>query len=236
MMPVYDNIRIRRRTSGAGGPPASLLNAEPAYNEVNDVLYIGVGQGIDGKAQTIKAIAGAGAFATNEYVVSAVAGVTSQLANYLTITAAASTYLRISVASTTYLTRASASNTYAPLDSAHLIGIPTAPTAENLTSTTQVANTAFVQTAVGLVKGEVPQSLDTLKKIADAIGSDASFSETVVNALAAKLNQTSNLSDLTSTSDARENLELGTMAVQNADNVSITGGSIQSVIIDGGSF
>ena len=44
--------------------------------------------------------------------------------------------------------------------------------------------------------------------------------------LDAKLVKASNLSDLTSTSTARTNLELGTIATQNANNVALTGGTI----------
>lgn len=43
----------------------------------------------------------------------------------------------------------------------------------------------------------------------------------------------SNLSDLSSVPTARTNLGLGTMAVQNANNVSITGGSISGVAVSG---
>lgn len=55
-------LRIRRRASGAAGAPASLENAELAYNEVDDVLYYGKGTGgAGGTASTIEAIAGSGA-------------------------------------------------------------------------------------------------------------------------------------------------------------------------------
>ncbi len=55
-------LRIKRRVSGAAGSPASLKNAELAYNEVDDVLYIGRGADGNGDAVTIPAIAGPGAF------------------------------------------------------------------------------------------------------------------------------------------------------------------------------
>lgn len=58
-------IRIKRRTTGNAGAPASLANAELAYNEVDDILYYGKGTGgAGGTASTIPAIAGPGAYAT----------------------------------------------------------------------------------------------------------------------------------------------------------------------------
>lgn len=49
-------IRLKRRTSGATGSPASLLVGEPAYNEVDDTLWIGVTGGLT------RAIGGLGNF------------------------------------------------------------------------------------------------------------------------------------------------------------------------------
>lgn len=58
-------IRIKRRASGASGAPASLENAELAFNEVDDILYYGEGTGgANGTATTALAIGGSGAFAT----------------------------------------------------------------------------------------------------------------------------------------------------------------------------
>jgi len=58
---VANTIRIKRRASGGSGAPSSLVNAELAYNEVNDVLYYGKGNS-GGNAVTIEAIGGAGAY------------------------------------------------------------------------------------------------------------------------------------------------------------------------------
>ena len=56
-------LRVKRRESGAAGAPAALKQSEPAYNEVDDTLYLGVGSGGGGgNAASIKAVAGAGAF------------------------------------------------------------------------------------------------------------------------------------------------------------------------------
>ncbi|AAU90976.1 putative prophage MuMc02, head decoration protein [Methylococcus capsulatus str. Bath] len=56
-------VRIKRRASGNAGAPAALLNAELAYNEVDDVLYYGKGDS-GGNATSIPAIGGPGAFVT----------------------------------------------------------------------------------------------------------------------------------------------------------------------------
>lgn len=61
-MPVP--VRIKRRTTGLAGAPASLKNAELAYNEVDDILYYGRGADGSGDAVTIPAIAGPGAYLT----------------------------------------------------------------------------------------------------------------------------------------------------------------------------
>lgn len=56
-------IRIKRRTSGSPDAPTSLLNAELAFIEVNDVLYYGKGTGgVGGSATTVIPIGGVGAF------------------------------------------------------------------------------------------------------------------------------------------------------------------------------
>ena len=62
---MANTLRIKRRASGSPGAPASLANAELAYNEVDDVLYYGKGTGGQGgSATTVPAIAGSGAYLT----------------------------------------------------------------------------------------------------------------------------------------------------------------------------
>ncbi len=75
---------------------------------------------------------------------------------------------------------------YAPKASPALIGKPTAPTASAATKTTQLATTAFVHAVVALLVDSSPASLDTLKKLAQALGNDPNFASTVQDLLAKK--------------------------------------------------
>ena len=59
-----NTVRIKRRATGGGaGAPASLQNAELAFNEQTNILYYGTGTGgAGGSATSIIAIGGSGAF------------------------------------------------------------------------------------------------------------------------------------------------------------------------------
>jgi hypothetical protein len=84
------------------------------------------------------------------------------------------------------LSSALALATYAPLVSPALTGTPTAPTAAANTNTTQLANTAFVTTAIANLVASSPSALDTLNELAAALGNDANFASTMTTALAAR--------------------------------------------------
>ena len=124
----------------------------------------------------------------------------------------------------------------APLASPALSGSPTAPTATAGTNTTQIATTAFVAAAIGALIDAAPGAMDTLNELAAALGDDPNFATTVTNALAGKLSAASNLSDLPNKATSRSNLGLGSMATQASSNVAITGGSINGITLDGGTF
>lgn len=58
---MANSIRIKRRaSSGSAGAPTSLLNAELAYNEADNILYYGFGDNGSGVATSIVGIAGSG--------------------------------------------------------------------------------------------------------------------------------------------------------------------------------
>ncbi len=73
------------------------------------------------------------------------------------------------------------------INSVDLRGTPTAPTANAGTTTTQVATTSFVGTAVSNLIDSAPGVLDTLNELAAAINDDASFATTVTNSIATKV-------------------------------------------------
>ncbi len=86
-----------------------------------------------------------------------------------------------------YSTTTSISNTYAPLSSPSLTGNPTVPTQTAGNSTTRIASTEFVSTAISNLVDSAPSTLDTLNELASALGDDANFSTTVTNSIATKL-------------------------------------------------
>ncbi|WP_038904551.1 phage tail protein [Dickeya zeae] len=75
-----------------------------------------------------------------------------------------------------------------------LTGTPTAPTAAVGTGTTQIATTAFVQTAISTrvneLAGSVPDALNTLEKLAKSLGDDPNFARTVSVSIGHKLDIT----------------------------------------------
>jgi hypothetical protein len=78
-------------------------------------------------------------------------------------------------------------NLKANLASPALTGTPTAPTASFATNTTQLATTAFVQTALSGLVASAPTTLDTLNELAAALGDDPNFATTVANDIGTKV-------------------------------------------------
>jgi len=109
-----------------------------------------------------------------------VSGITKSMVGLGNVDNTADTAKPISTAAQTAL------DLKASLASPALTGVPTAPTAAAGTSTTQVATTAFVGTAVSALVASAPAALDTLNELATALGNDASFSTTITNSIATK--------------------------------------------------
>lgn len=124
----------------------------------------------------------------------------------------------------------------APLASPALTGNPTAPTQAQADDSTKLATTAYVRAAIAALIATSPAALDTLNELAAALGNDPNFSATVSTALGARLVRANNLGDLADAAAARGNLGLGTLATQAAASVNITGGAIDNVTLDGGTY
>lgn len=111
---------------------------------------------------------------------------------------------------------------YAPKESPALTGRPTAPTAEGKDSSTQIANTAFVQAAIAALVGSSPEALDTLNELAAALGNDPNFATTVTNSLAGKMDKSANGSDIENVSVFLQNLGLGELSTAGVSGGSLT--------------
>ena len=155
-------IRIKRRTSGAAGAPASLKSGELAYNNMDNTVYAGFGDDGGGNATSVKPVGGEGTFAkldspaltgsptaptaaadTSTTALATTAFVTGQAASTtpaMNGTAAVGTSLKFARADHVH----PSDTTRAPLASPAFTGVPTAPTAAANTNTTQLATTAFV--------------------------------------------------------------------------------------------
>lgn len=72
---------------------------------------------------------------------------------------------------------------YAPKNSPAFTGAPTAPTQANSDNSGKLATTEFVAKAVAAITDDAPENLDTLKKLAAAIGNDPDFSVALLNKL-----------------------------------------------------
>ena len=123
----------------------------------------------------------------------------------------------------------------APLASPTFTGTPTAPTAAAATNTTQIATTAFVK-AQGYTN-----NTGTVTSVAVSGGTTGmSFTAAITTAGTITMSGTLAVANggtgATTAAAARTNLGLGSMATQNANAVAITGGTIDNIVIDGGTF
>ncbi|WP_239507975.1 gp53-like domain-containing protein [Enterobacter asburiae] len=101
---------------------------------------------------------------------------------------------------------------YAPKASPTFTGTPTAPTPANSDNSKKLATTEFVAKALAALAGSAPETLDTLKELADALGNDPNFATTVLNKLAEKLAKDQNGADIPDPALFVKNLGLKTAA------------------------
>lgn len=101
---------------------------------------------------------------------------------------------------------------YAPKASPTFTGTPTAPTPAANDNSKKLVTTEFVARAIAALAGTAPETLDTLKELADALGNDPNFATTVLNKLAEKLAKDQNGADIPDPALFVKNLGLGTAA------------------------
>ncbi len=77
----------------------------------------------------------------------------------------------------------------APIANPTFTGIPKAPTASAETNNTQIATTAFVKMVINALVNGAPETLDTLKEIADAITQNETVVQALNTAIGKKLNK-----------------------------------------------
>lgn len=100
---------------------------------------------------------------------------------------------------------------YATKASPTFTGTPTAPTPANSDNSKKLATTEFVAKALAALAGSAPETLDTLKELADALGNDPNFATTVLNKLAEKLAKDQNGADIPDPALFVKNLGLSTV-------------------------
>lgn len=98
---------------------------------------------------------------------------------------------------------------YAPKASPTFTGTPTAPTPAANDNSKKLVTTEFVARAIAALAGTAPETLDTLKELADALGNDPNFATTVLNKLAEKLAKDQNGADIPNKAAFLQNLGSG---------------------------
>lgn len=123
---------------------------------------------------------------------------------------------------------------YAPKASPTFTGTPTAPTPANSDNSKKLATTEFVAKALAALAGSAPETLDTLKELADALGNDPNFATTVLNKLAEKMAKDQNGADIPDRALFVKNLGLGEAARMAAATGSLSASGWLKIPIAGG--
>lgn len=290
-------LRIKRRASGgAAGAPAALKTSEIAYNETDDILYIGFGDDGGGNATSIRSFAGAGAFtaltgnqtiagiktfssspivptpSTNDNTTKAAstAFVVAEIPSYVTSQKGANNGLASLDGSGKVLSAQLPSYVDDVLEFANLAGFPGTGETGKLYIAIDTGKEYRWSGSIYVELVSSPGTTDnvpegstnlyfTVARVLAAVLTGISFAtnsaitaaDTILQALGklqAQINgyaastQTftnKTMSGASNTFSAIPNTAitgLGTMSTQNANAVNITGGTIDGVTIDGGTF
>lgn len=193
---------------------------EVAWNDINGVPSSFTPASHNQAANTITALTGysksvsggTGALATSDSLNKALAKLENALdgkqpsGNYLTANAQAADSAKLG---------GSAAADYAKLASPTFTGTPKAPTAAAGTNTTQIATTAFVQTAVSDLVNSAPEALDTLSELSAALGDDPNFATTIATQIGEKLSKDDPYLKSASVSS-------NTLTITNGDDTTVT--------------
>lgn len=214
-----NTFQIKRSLLSAA--PSTLAEGEIAYVFGSDTLYIGA------PGNTIRIIAGYSAF--EALINKAINFTTVNDTKYPTVKAVVD---YVGAQLTTFGAGDMMKSTY----DANNDGVIDNSAALGGSAANLYALKTYVDTAISNLLNGAGAAYDTLKELGDLIASDQSGLSALTAVVGGKLQKDQNLSDLTNAGTARTNLGLGTMAVQNANAVAITGGSIDNVTFDAGLF
>lgn len=255
---MANTIRIKRRASGAAGAPASLANGEIAFNEVDDTLYYGKGTGgQNGTATTVETIGGKGAFVSltgtqtitgnKEFSGTVTLPTLSSLSTSGNVTIGGDLVVNgttTTINSTTVSTddkNIELASTVSPSDNtADGAGLTIKGTSDKTFNWVNATGAFTSSEHINLASTKAYYINGTSVLSATALGSSiVSSSLTSLGTVASGTWQGSAIAiayggtGATTASGVRANLGLGTMAVQNANNVNITGGSISNITMSG---